>query len=68
MPNLLEIVSNLAESFDRLNLRYAVGGAIANGFWGIVRTTKDVDCLVAIPAIFVSIARRRIEFARLFTV
>jgi predicted nucleotidyltransferase len=50
MPNLLEIVSNLADSLDRLKLRYAVGGAIANGFWGIVRTTKDVDCLVAIPA------------------
>jgi predicted nucleotidyltransferase len=50
MPNLLEVVSNLAECFDRLKLRYAVGGAIANGFWGIVRTTKDVDCLVAIPA------------------
>lgn len=51
MPNLLEVVSNLTECFDRLKLRYAVGGAIANGFWGIVRTTKDVDCLVAIPAI-----------------
>lgn len=51
MPNLLEVVSSLAEAFDRLKLRYAVGGAIANGYWGIVRTTKDVDCLVAIPAL-----------------
>jgi hypothetical protein len=51
MPNLLEVVSSLAEAFDRLKLRYAVGGAIANGFWGIVRMTKDVDCLVAIPAL-----------------
>lgn len=50
MPNLLEIVSNLADCFDRLKLRYAVGGAIANGYWGIVRNTKDVDCLVAVPA------------------
>jgi predicted nucleotidyltransferase len=51
MPNLLEIVSKLTESFERLQLRYAVGGAIATSFWGIVRTTKDVDCLVAIPAL-----------------
>jgi hypothetical protein len=34
-----------------MELRYAFGGALANNYWGIVRSTVDVDCLVAIPAL-----------------
>jgi hypothetical protein len=51
MPNLVEIVGKLAEVFDRLELRFAVGGALANNFWGVIRTTFDIDCLVAIPTL-----------------
>ena len=51
MPNLIEIVGRFAEVFDRLQIRFAVGGALANNYWGVVRTTKDVDCLIALPAI-----------------
>lgn len=51
MPQLLELVVELATAFDRLQLRYAVGGALASSYWGIVRTTQDVDCLVSIPAV-----------------
>jgi predicted nucleotidyltransferase len=51
MPNPIEVVVVLAEVFDRLHFRFAVGGAIANNFWGIVRTTQDVDCLISLPAI-----------------
>ena len=51
MSELIKLVSDLANSFDRLGLRYAVGGALATNYWGIVRTTVDVDCLIAIPAL-----------------
>ena len=51
MPNLLDVVTELAGAFDRLQLRFALGGALATSYWGIVRTTQDVDCLVAVPAL-----------------
>jgi hypothetical protein len=51
MSKLVEIVDKLADVFDRLQLRYAISGALANNFWGIVRTTQDIDCLIAIPSI-----------------
>jgi hypothetical protein len=51
MPNLIDIVDQLASAFERIQIRYAVGGALANNYWGTVRATQDVDCLVALPAI-----------------
>jgi len=51
MPNLIEVIDKLAEAFERLQLRYAVGGALANNYWGILRATRDVDCLISLPAI-----------------
>ena len=51
MQHLLPLIDGLAGIFERLGLRHAFGGALANNFWGIVRTTQDVDCLVLIPAI-----------------
>jgi hypothetical protein len=51
MQQLVPLITDLAEVFQRLELRYAFGGALANNYWGIVRTTVDVDCLVLIPAL-----------------
>jgi predicted nucleotidyltransferase len=51
MPNVIDVVDMLGVIFDRLQLRFAVGGAIANNYWGIVRTTQDVDCLISLPAL-----------------
>lgn len=51
MSILNQLVSDLADCFDRLHLRFALGGALATSYWGIVRTTQDVDCLVAVPAV-----------------
>jgi predicted nucleotidyltransferase len=51
MAKLLEIVDALADVFDRLQVLYAISGALANNFWGIVRTTQDIDCLIAVPTI-----------------
>lgn len=51
MPDLIQLVADLATEFDRLGLRYALGGALATSYWGIERSTQDIDCLVAIPAV-----------------
>lgn len=51
MPDLIDLVIKLAESFDRLQLRYALGGALATSYWGTPRATEDVDCLIALPAL-----------------
>jgi len=51
MQNLIDVVVALGEVFDRLQLTFAIGGALANNYWGIVRATEDIDCLVSLPAI-----------------
>jgi hypothetical protein len=51
MPDLIQLVAELAAAFDRLGLRYALGGALATSYWGIERSTQDIDCLIAIPAV-----------------
>jgi hypothetical protein len=51
MPSIIDVVVALSAIFERLRLRYAVGGALANNYWGILRATEDVDCLISLPAI-----------------
>jgi predicted nucleotidyltransferase len=51
MPDLTDLVIQLADAFDRLQIRYALGGALAASYWGTPRATEDVDCLIALPAI-----------------
>jgi hypothetical protein len=50
MQELIGLIDGLADILARLDLRHAFGGALANNYWGIVRATQDVDCLVLIPA------------------
>jgi hypothetical protein len=51
MLQIVPLIKDLADAFGRLRLPCAFGGALANNYWGIVRTTLDVDCLVSIPAL-----------------
>jgi len=51
MQELISLIDCLAELMARMRLRHAFGGALANNYWGIVRATQDVDCLVLIPAL-----------------
>jgi predicted nucleotidyltransferase len=51
MPSLIELVEKLADAFERLQLRYAIGGALAASYWGTPRATEDIDCLIALPAL-----------------
>ncbi len=49
--DLLEVAGILADLFERLKAPYAIGGAIAQNFWGVIRATQDVDLLVSLPRI-----------------
>ncbi|MBC8874746.1 MAG: hypothetical protein H8E44_35450 [Planctomycetes bacterium] len=51
MQQLVPLITEMADVFQRLQLPCAFGGALANNYWGVVRTTQDVDCLVSIPAL-----------------
>jgi hypothetical protein len=51
IERLLVAAARLVDACERVGLSYALGGAIANTYWGIVRTTQDVDCLVHVPAL-----------------
>jgi hypothetical protein len=48
--NAAELAVALAEQLEQDGIPYAVGGAIAYGFWGNPRGTRDVDLNVFIPA------------------
>ncbi|MGI9428782.1 MAG: hypothetical protein ACR2NM_09000 [Bythopirellula sp.] len=41
--DVAEVALQLARSLDELKQDYAIGGAIALGYWGIPRGTIDVD-------------------------
>lgn len=51
LPALADVVLRLGRIFERLDVPYAIGGAVAVSFWGVPRTTQDADCLVAVPAV-----------------
>ncbi|RIK88632.1 MAG: hypothetical protein DCC67_00395 [Planctomycetota bacterium] len=51
MTDLAQIIEGLADALSRVQIPHAFGGALAASYWGIVRTTQDVDCLVALPAL-----------------
>lgn len=49
-PELLQTLERLANIFAAMNIRYALGGAVAMSFHGYVRATRDLDVLVLVPA------------------
>jgi hypothetical protein len=50
MPTPAEALSRILEVFDRLGIRYAMGGSVASSVHGIPRMTMDMDLLVDLPA------------------
>jgi len=48
--NAAEVARQLAERLEAKGLDYALGGAIALGYWGSPRGTIDVDVTVYLPA------------------
>ena len=45
-PETEEVVERLADVFDRLGIRYALGGSLASSLYGTVRFTRDADIAV----------------------
>jgi hypothetical protein len=45
-PSVWEVVGAVAEVFERLDVRYAVGGSLASSLAGEPRSTIDVDLVV----------------------
>lgn len=46
----VEAARRLAAALDKHDVAYAVGGALALGFWGMPRGTLDVDLTLFVPA------------------
>lgn len=46
--DLLGVTEAACALFDSLQAAYAVGGAIAQNYWGIVRATQDADFLLSL--------------------
>lgn len=43
-----QVLRRVTQAFDRLGLRYAIGGSVAASIHGIARSTRDLDVLVEI--------------------
>lgn len=50
MSDAVQVAQSLAAALDAANCEYALGGAIALGFWGTPRGTLDVDVTLFLPA------------------
>lgn len=44
----VQITQQIAQDFDRLNIRYFVGGSLASSLHGVPRATQDVDIVADI--------------------
>src|SRR5688572_12718853 len=42
-PDAFARAMQIADAFERANIPYAIGGALALGIWGVPRGTVDVD-------------------------
>jgi hypothetical protein len=49
--DLIELTERIADLVEGLRAPYAIGGAIAQNFWGVVRATQDLDLLLSLPRI-----------------
>jgi hypothetical protein len=49
--DLIDLTERLAGLIEGLRASYAIGGAIAQNFWGVVRATQDLDVLLSLPRI-----------------
>lgn len=49
----LFVVAEVAGAFDKLGVRYLVGGSLASSVYGIPRATQDVDLVADLPSTLV---------------
>lgn len=48
LPEPLQVVQRLIETFDQLGIAYLVGGSVASSVVGVERATQDVDFVVVL--------------------
>lgn len=53
-PDLLEATEPVARAFEKLGIRYFIGGSIASSAYGIARSTMDVDIISNLAVMHVS--------------
>ena len=46
--HLYEVLDTACKTLERAGIDYAVAGGLAAGYWGVPRTTSDVDLVVAV--------------------
>lgn len=46
----LAVVAEVAGAFDKLGVRYLVGGSLASSVYGVPRATQDVDLVADLPS------------------
>jgi hypothetical protein len=51
VEDLVDLTERIARLAEGLRAPYAIGGAIAQNFWGVVRATQDLDVLISLPRI-----------------
>ncbi len=49
MDNLTKFIKTLIECFEKEGLDYAFTGALAVSYYGVPRTTSDIDIILAVP-------------------
>ena len=50
LPEPILVVKKVAAAFERLSIRYVVGGSVASSFHGLPRATLDVDLVAELAA------------------
>lgn len=61
LPEPLAVTLRVAEAFERLHLRYLIGGSLASSLHGIPRSTNDADVVAEIPLQSVNDLVRNLE-------
>src|SRR5437870_13610593 len=62
MPSELEsVLLRLIQEFDKLGIRYAIGGSIASSLHGIPRATQDADILAELQEEHIELIVRALE-------
>jgi hypothetical protein len=46
--HLYEVLDVVCKTLERAGIEYAVAGGLAAGYWGVPRTTSDVDLVIAV--------------------
>jgi predicted nucleotidyltransferase len=61
LTSLTAVLRRVAEALEELGVPFAVSGGVAQNYWGIVRTTLDLDLLITLPALRIPVLVERLS-------